>query len=49
MALELLTRSEIPLSGDPYDSKKSTVQITMRPVDSDKWTQFDNFELHVVS
>ena len=37
------------LSGDPYDSEKSTVSVTLQPIDSDRWEKFAGLPLVVVS
>ena len=49
MALELLARSEILLSRDPYNIAKSTVRVTLQPNDTERWAPLSQFPLSVVS
>ena len=42
MSLDLLTKTEIFLSGEEYNATKSRIRFHLLPIDSNKWTQISN-------
>ena len=49
MALKFLKPGQIVLSTQPYDFSKSTVNVRLKPRDSERWKACEDFPLDVVS